>query len=305
MSDTAASLRRKIVSAGDLQAVVRTMKALAASSISQYEQSVRALGDYYRTVELGLGVCFREDATAVLRTNVTGPTATGAIGAVVFGSDQGLVGQFNDTIAEDALRALAALSGSARVWAVGERVQARLADAGLPLAGLFAVPGSVQAIAPLIGRILTETEASRGRDDFAALYLFYNRPVSGAVYAPVQQRLLPLDDTWRRQLLEPPWPTGNLPEVMGDGRATLRALIREYLFVSLFRACAESLASENASRLAAMERADRNIDELLANMNGTYHRLRQSGIDEELFDVIAGFEALTRPAQRPPGPDHS
>ena len=60
MSDTAASLRRKIDSAGDLQSVVRTMKAMAASSIGQYEQSVRALGDYYRTVELGLSVCFRD-----------------------------------------------------------------------------------------------------------------------------------------------------------------------------------------------------------------------------------------------------
>ncbi len=79
---------------------------------------------------------------------------------------------------------------------------------------------------------------------------------------------------------------------MGDGVATLRALIREYLFVSLFQACAESLASENASRLAAMQRADRNIDELLKDLNGTFHRLRQSGIDEELFDVVAGFEEL-------------
>ena len=59
MSDTSASLRRKISSAGDLQSVVRTMKALAASSIGQDEKSVRSLGDYYRTVELGLSVCFR------------------------------------------------------------------------------------------------------------------------------------------------------------------------------------------------------------------------------------------------------
>ena len=79
---------------------------------------------------------------------------------------------------------------------------------------------------------------------------------------------------------------------MGGGSATLRALIREYLFISLFRACAESLASENASRLAAMERADKNINELLEHLHGTFHRLRQSGIDEELFDVISGFEAL-------------
>jgi F-type H+-transporting ATPase subunit gamma len=82
---------------------------------------------------------------------------------------------------------------------------------------------------------------------------------------------------------------------MGNTTTTLRALIREYLFVSLFRACAESLASENASRLAAMQRADKNINELLENLNGSFHRLRQSGIDEELFDVISGFEALVEP----------
>lgn len=79
---------------------------------------------------------------------------------------------------------------------------------------------------------------------------------------------------------------------MSSGASTLLAFVREYLFVSLFRACAESLASENASRLAAMQRAEKNIDELLEDLNRTFHRLRQSGIDEELFDVISGFEAL-------------
>lgn len=48
-----------------------------------------------------------------------------------------------------------------------------------------------------------------------------------------------------------------------------------------------------ASRLAAMQRADKNIDELLADLNGAFHRLPQSSIDEELFDVTSGFEALT------------
>ena len=192
-----------------------------------------------------------------------------------------------------AVKTLAALPGKPQVWAVGERVHARLADAGLPLMGLFTVPNSVKAITPLVGQILVETEARHGQGEVTELHLFYNRPTSGAVYAPVSQRLLPLDETWRRKLAEFPWPTGNLPEVMGGGTATLRALIREYLFVSLFRACAESLASENASRLAAMQRADKNIDELLEDLNRTFHRLRQDGIDEELFDVISGFEALS------------
>lgn len=54
-----------------------------------------------------------------------------------------------------------------------------------------------------------------------------------------------------------------------------------------------SLASENASRLAAMQRADKNINELLEDLGGKYHRLWQSGIDEELFDVTSGFETQT------------
>jgi F-type H+-transporting ATPase subunit gamma len=294
VSETTASLARKISSAGDLQSVVRTMKALAASSIGQYEKSVRALGDYYRTVELGLGACFRASKVVAPTANQKQKTDTSAIGAVVFGSDQGLVGQFNDVVTDYAVKTLAALPGKPEVWAVGERVQARLTDAGMKPVGIFAVPNSVQSITPLVGQIQIESEARRAKGEYARLYIFHNRPKSGALYEPVSQRLLPLDAAWQQGLAKIPWPTKNLPEVLCSDTATLRALIREYLFISLFRACAESLASENASRLAAMQRADKNIDELLETLHGTFHRIRQAGIDEELFDVIAGFEALSK-----------
>ena len=293
MSETAESLRRKISSAGDLHSVVRTMKALAAANIGQYEQSVRALADYYRTIELGLSACFRKNALALPLT--TGRRAeVGVINAVVFGSDQGLVGQFNDAVADFAAQALAALPGKPQIWAVGERVHARLTDAGLVLMPPLAVPNSIKAITPLVGQILLKAEMPGSRAEDTALHLFYNSPSAGAVYAPVSQQLLPLDESWRSKHAELPWPSGNLPESIGDPTTTLRALLDEYLFVSLFRACAESLASENASRLAAMQRADKNIDELLESLNATFQSLRQSGIDEELFDVISGFEALVK-----------
>jgi F-type H+-transporting ATPase subunit gamma len=268
------------------------MKAVAASSVGQYERSVLALEDYYKTIEQGLGACFRENGFVPFIADGKKRTAEGSIGAVVFGSDQGLVGQFNDLVADYAVKTLAGLPVKPEVWAVGERVHARLADAGLNPIGLFAVPSSVKSIIPLVGQILIESEARRSQGKAAELYLIYNSPTSGAVYAPVSLRLLPLDEKWRRKLAELPWPAKNLPEVMGGGTSALRALIREYLFVSLFRACAESLASENASRLAAMQRADKNINETLESLNRTFHRLRQSGIDEELFDVVSGFEAL-------------
>jgi len=303
MSDTTASLRRKIKSAGDLQAVVRTMKALAASSIGQYEKSVRALADYNRTVELGLRVCLRGRGPAAPLIEWNEARNAAVIGAVVFGSDQGLVGQFNDVVAEYAIKALSALPGTPQIWAVGERVHARLLDAGLPLLGVFAVPNSVQAITSLVGQIQIASEAKRSAGEYAQLYVFHNRPQSGALYAPASQRLLPLDAGWAQGLANIPWPTANLPEVVSDSTDTLRALIREYLFISLFRACAESLASENASRLAAMQRADKNIDDLLETLHGSFHRLRQSGIDEELFDVISGFEALAKGKGHPGAAD--
>jgi F-type H+-transporting ATPase subunit gamma len=295
MSDTMVSLRRKINSASDLRSVVRTMRALAASDIGQYEQSLRALGEYYHSVALGLSICFQKSPPTVWMTASKGRIDERRVGAVVFGSDQGLVGRFNEVVADHALKTLAALPNKPNVWAVGERVHARLTDASIPLIGTFNVPNSVKAITPLVGQILMESEMRYSEGELTELYLFYNRPTSGAIYEPVQLRLLPLDETWQHELAALPWPTKNLPEVMGNTTGTLRALIREYLFVSLFRTCAESLASENASRLAAMQRADKNINELLENLNGSFHRLRQSGIDEELFDVISGFEALVEP----------
>jgi F-type H+-transporting ATPase subunit gamma len=293
MSDTPSGLQRKIITAGDLQSVVRTMKAVAASNIGQYEMAVKSLDGYCRGVELGLGLCFRQKMTPGVALPVRDKRKTvEETCAIVFGSGQGLVGQFNDRVAEYAAECLAGTDGKIRLWAVGERVRARLEETGQTPAGIFPVPASVEAITPTVGQILVESGAFQSRNDGNELYLFYNRPSSGAVYTPRRQRLLPLDDNWCRTLAGIPWPTGRRPEILGGGTATLRALIREYLFVSLFRACAESLAGENASRLSAMQRAEKNIDELLENLNRSFHRVRQSGIDEELFDVISGFESL-------------
>jgi len=306
MSDTTASLVRKIKSAGDLHSVVRTMKAIAGSRITQYENSVRALDDYYKSVELALSVYFRQNThnglanAGYLYTARTQPQphtqshtqANFISSAVVFGSDQGLVGQFNQVLAEYVAKSLTILPGKLQIWAVGERVHARLLAEGLPVAGLFTVPTSVKAIVPLVGRIQVESRMQDIDHQDASFFVFHNCPQPGGSYQPVKRRLLPLDAQWQQDLANVFWPNRNLPEVIPAGTATLRTLIGEYLFISIFRACAESLASENASRLAAMTRAERNIDKLSDSLLATFHRLRQDGIDEELFDVVSGYEAL-------------
>lgn len=292
MSETLANLRRKMDGATKLGSVVRTMKALAASNIGQYENAVRALADYHRTVQLGLVAFFRQDG-AVAGTERQERVGEKAVGAVVFGSDQGLVGKFNEELTDFTVAGLGALPGEKIIWVVGARLHSRLKDSGLAPIQVFDVPNSVTAITPLVGQILTEFERHRQKGEIGQVNLFYNRPMSGAIFEPVRQRLLPLDQTWRNELSQIDWPTANLPEVLVNGEATLQALIREYLFVSMFKACAESLASENASRLAAMQRAEKNIDELLEDLTRNFHRLRQSTIDEELFEVIAGYESIS------------
>jgi F-type H+-transporting ATPase subunit gamma len=294
MSDTTEGLRRKLDRAGELQSVVRTMKAMAASSIGQYERAVQSLAHYYRTVQLALAVGFRQMPHAHTVNGVS-PVEGGMAVAIVFGSDQGLVGQFNDVLVDFVETALKTMPQRKVVWSIGERIQSRLAEANTPLSKHFALPNSIGAITPLVDQILVELEALREKRGIAQVCLFHNQPKTGSVYAPTMQRLLPLDAVWQHDLAHVPWPTKIQPEVMQQGEETLLAFVREYLFVSLFRTCAESLASENASRLAAMQRAEKNIDELLEDLNRSFHRLRQNSIDEELFDVVSGFEALTQP----------
>jgi F-type H+-transporting ATPase subunit gamma len=268
MSDTTASLRRKIGSAGDLQSVVRTMKALAASSIGQYEQSVRALADYYRTMELGLGVCFREIGPAPLIAERKRQTDAGRLARSCSVQTRDwwaslmmpwpICGQDARGSAGQSPRSGPSVSAFMRAW----RTQAcRWWDSSPCRIPSRPSPRSSGRFSWRARRATARVKSPNSTSSTTA-------PRPGAVYAPVSQRLLPLDEAGDASWPNFPGRPGNLPEVMGGGTATLRALIREYLFVSLFRACAESLASENASRLAAMQRADKNIDELLEELNG-------------------------------------
>ncbi len=294
MTDTNDSLRRQIAGAADLQAVVRTMRAIAASSIAQYERAVEALAIYREAVDQGLGACFREAPSPREPRRASSPASAGPFGAIVFGSDQGLVGPFNEVVVASLRRALDEVPGMHRVWAVGDRVRSRLEDAGIAVAGAYAVPNTVEGIAPLVDRLLIDTEKHRHRLESPRIEVFHNRPVEGGRYEQARQLLLPLDASWRAGLLARPWPAACVPEILGDRDEAARAMIREHLFIVLFQAAAESLASENASRLAAMQRADRNIDDLLASLRSRFYVERQSSIDEELFDVVAGYGALLK-----------
>jgi F-type H+-transporting ATPase subunit gamma len=290
---TTESLKRRIKSAGDLLSVVKTMKALAAVSIRQYQKAVESLDDYNRTVEMGLQIVLKEHMGAT--TQRKGETIK-RLGVIVFGSDQGLCGQLNEQISVftlDHFKETGVKKENRKVLAVGARVADYVEDAGQPVDELMATPSSTAGITPLVQEIIMVIEEWHFRQNVDHFMLFYNDYISGSNYHPYKVQLLPVNRDWLKDLARKKWDSKSLPIFRMDCDKIFSSLIREYLFVSLYRAFAESLASENASRLASMQNAEKNIEEQMQDLHVQFHRTRQMTITEELLDIVAGFEALS------------
>ncbi len=296
---TPESLKATINSVQDLYSVVKTMKALAAVSIRQYEQAVESLAEYNRTVEMGFQILLQERYFAgeplSLNLRETTNIPETKLGAIVFGSDQGLCGQFNEQIAQYARKHLRKFSSSKSISiaAVGSRLLPYLKTTLSQITEQFTLPTSAIGIGETVRDILLMLESWQQREQIDKILLFYHQPTSGSSYRSRHQQLLPLDPHWLLSLEQKRWPTYVVPTFTMDWQELFSELIRQYLFVSLYRALAASLASENASRLAAMQSAQKNIEERLDDLNAQYRRQRQSGITSELLDVVAGFEALS------------
>lgn len=284
-------LKRRIQSAQDLLGVVKTMKALAAVSIRQYQRAVESLGEYSRTVEMGLQIVLRQSAETMAQTR----SKTTRLGAIVFGTDQGLCGQMNNIIVSHAMEEMnktGIRKENRIIIAVGIRTADLLEDSGQPVFEILTTPGSTAGITPMVQDITMLLEDWRFKRQVEHMHLFYNEYISGATYRPKTLRILPVEEAWLKDLKQRKWESRTLPLFTMDWENLFRAMIREYLFVSIYRAFANSLASENASRLAAMQSAEKNIEERLEELFMQFHRQRQMVITEEILDIVSGFEAL-------------
>ena len=292
---TVESLQRQIASGEDLSSIVRTMKALAATSVRQYEKAAESLDDYYHTVELGLSVVLsgrteqkpsgrkRKDSSQLL---------------LIFGSDHGLAGRFNEQIVSYVLDEYwlensedGSMPGNSHLIAIGEQVVSRIDASRTNLDASFNVPSSINAITPFIQQLLEEIERWQNSSGVEKVMLFYNRPHTGG-FSPLAEVIIPVNLS-RLQEKRVEWPSRSLPTYTMPAEQLLSSLLRQYFFVSLYRACALSLAAENTSRLEAMQAAEKNIDERLVELKTSYQHERQAAITEELLDIISGFKAVS------------
>ena len=290
---TIEGLKRKIQSTQDLQSLVKTMKAMAAVNIRQYEKALASLKNYHRTIKMGFRIILQNRPAVLAKPKSPFKDRWGGCDFRLRSGNVRPIKRADCFLCHEIMDDRGADPQSRVLLAVGERVLALLEDTGQPVESVMSLPASVGGITGTVQDILLEIENWYATKGIGQVFLFYSKQLPGMCYRPHTVPLLPVDPEAIGTQEKTEWPGRGLPIYTMDWAPLFSALIRQYLFVSLFQAFAESMASENASRLVAMQGAERNIDDRLAELNAQFHQKRQMSITEELLDIVAGFEALS------------
>ena len=292
---TLENVQRKIDSARDLFSVVKTMKALAAVNIHSYEKAVQSANSYFQNIEAGLQIVLKENPEML---KITVPKKEEVSGIIVFGAQRGLAGNFNLPIINNISKWVKGKNiepkTSLVTCAIGDRIAEQLKDIGIPPESNLSFPAFRYHLDATIQELLMMVEGWRFRKKVTLIQLFYQKPLRGTLTQPFTQQLYPLDLNWLKRLANNPWPSRSIPFYNIPAFQLFNRLISQYFYITIFRAFLESMASENASRLMAMQKAEQNIEERLEELSARFHQQRQNAITDELLDIIAGFEALTK-----------
>lgn len=287
--ETLERLARKIRTAHDLLSVVKTMKSLAAVNVRQFETAARSMDEYSRVIETGWQALFRN------HVHIQSGKRSSVAVCLVIGSDQGMCGQFNDAIVQFAMDETSSLKTQGVIpyyWTAGERVRAGVEEEN-KVEQHFFLPSSQDAISDLMFTIVQHFAGLHEKQQIEMLFLYYNRLGRGGMYESVSLQVLPFDTKWSKQHKETSWSSRSLPIIGMDMDAFFEHIFRQHIFASIYKAFAQSLASENAARLSAMQAAEKNILELEEKLQGKFRETRQSAITAELLDIISGFESLS------------
>jgi F-type H+-transporting ATPase subunit gamma len=286
--ETLEAIAGRMETADSIRDIVRVMKSLSMVSIEQFERAVDALHDHRRAIDLGL--------TAVLREGPPEPALAAAApgrAVIVVGSDRGLCGRFNETVADFARgEALApGPHGAPKLLAVGRRGADRLARVHGPPDAALELPGAAEGLTRAAEAILVQLDAWQREAGVGDIRVVFNRRRPHEGTSPKIERLAPVSPRRLARLAAARWPARGLPMHSMPRAALLSELLRQDLFLGVYRALARSLAAEHAARLEAMQGAERNIEERREDLTAAYRKKRQETITSELLDIVSGFEA--------------
>jgi F-type H+-transporting ATPase subunit gamma len=290
MSDTLNQMRRKKDACTKIQKVVRIMKLIAASQVKDCQRAAQASENYYSNIKTALSAFFKKLGKIVEQKRaLTAPPLTVAI---IFGTDQGLVGPFNDILARFVATSLKG-NEEKKVFVIGQRMGGILEKQGVRVDHLYPMPRSVKEIPSTIHELMLDMKLLVDFERRHTFFLFHNRTVPGELLEPVSTKVLPLDEVWQTELKQTSWPTHMIPEILETDDMALLHLLREYLFAAFARSLAESIECENLVRFLSMQKAEDSINETVSDLTVNINIERQSVIDAELFDVISDFSTLS------------
>lgn len=287
--ETLESLSDALDTTKDIQSIVRTMKSLSAVSIRQYERAEEVLADYARTIDLGFTAVLGEMRSTGNARSDTRFCETGREALIVIGSDRGLCGRYNEVISRFAIDRLSA--DDAMLAVLGLRSAARLEAAGHAADAQFTMPGSLDGFTGTVQSVILTIDKWMADHGVSRVRIAHNRRNGQNTAQPFMRQLLPIPTDEFEHAAKSAWPAHGLPFFRMERDALLSWLIRERLFLLLYRSLAEALASEHATRLAAMQNAERNIEERREDLSAAFRQKRQESITRELLDVVAGYEA--------------
>ncbi len=279
-------IQQSIHSATSLESIVSTMKAYASSNILHFQNASDASNAYGEVLRDSLYMLLYQESPFPFLAEQEGQTIH-----VVFGSDFGLSGRFNERIVDFSLPQIPAGEDD-KLIVIGYQILTRIQHKR-KVGTFFNVPQTEEGITPIVQRVLLSIDDFRKQRPIGRIILYYNKPVGKISMKEVKEILFPLD--LAKMTRKPAdWNSKSLPDVFMDKEEMLSDLIQQIFFISLYRTFCYSLVTENASRLASMQSAEKNIQERLEELEFHYRRERQSQITEDISDIISGYMAIKK-----------
>jgi F-type H+-transporting ATPase subunit gamma len=289
-------LRIRINSVKSTQKITSAMKMVAAAKLRRAQEQAEAARPYAERMERMLGslaasMAGQEGAPALLAG--TGKDAVHLV--VVMTADRGLCGGFNSTIVRGArrlIRDLRADGKQVKVLCVGRKGRDQLRrELGELIIGTIediAKPRlTFRAADSVARRIARMFEAG----EFDVCTIIYNRFKSAMTQIVTVQQLIPFAAPAAAGEATSAM-AGAIYEYEPDETEILAQLLPRNLSVQIFKALLENAASEEGSRMTAMDSATRNAGDMINRLTINYNRSRQAYITKELIEIISGAEAL-------------
>lgn len=259
--------------------VVAAMRATAAGRIQAAQRAMAAARQYREVVVRGLAAA---GPPALLPVPRAGP---GAVLLVVLTSEQPLCGNFNHAVIDRAIAAYRDLGGGSnvRLVSVGHRGSRAVAARGLVPDHVEPGATSLAGLRDLVRRLSARADHGYASGALAAVDVVYARYRSVSEQVPTCERVLPLDPAAVPPADSPAAFFHYLPDPQ-----LVAGLVSQFAYISLYHAAAESYASEQASRLVAMDGATRNTGRMVNDLTGLERRERQHEITRQMLELAAG-----------------